>query len=217
MTSMEDLMATISSSMHVSQDGYDLKALHAHLAQTLFVPSLSLSPSQSYRPMTSRSSSSTRKPYVPLGQPPSSQALPSQDVAPIDEVTVSVFEAHPSPSTNGFESDAFAPLWRNPHEESDPWGFTKRSSPTFASTPTQQQLYHPPAEDEEMTDEDVVSEAMDEDGEQYEVENDCGMEEREKDSPRQGWNPSYNYHYDQQEDEEYQVNSYGWDQNRWTG
>ncbi|RSH81578.1 hypothetical protein EHS25_006200 [Saitozyma podzolica] len=65
MATMDDLIATISGGMHVSQEGYDLKALQEYLAQTIVLPNLppGMSPSTSYRPVPpSRAPSMTRKP-----------------------------------------------------------------------------------------------------------------------------------------------------------
>lgn len=41
MTSMEDLIATISGGMHVSQDGYDLKALQVSISHICLISNTS--------------------------------------------------------------------------------------------------------------------------------------------------------------------------------
>nr|XP_031857535.1 uncharacterized protein CI109_007042 [Kwoniella shandongensis]KAA5524607.1 hypothetical protein CI109_007042 [Kwoniella shandongensis] len=79
---MDDLIASLSGSMHVSQEGYDLKMLQEYLSQHMALPTLPLSPNTTYRPIPgSRSASSTRKPvslpssYFP--EAPISQPYPS--------------------------------------------------------------------------------------------------------------------------------------------
>ncbi|KAK8864264.1 hypothetical protein IAR55_001510 [Kwoniella newhampshirensis] len=79
---MDDLIASLSGSMHVSQEGYDLKMLQEYLSQHMALPTLPLSPNTTYRPIPgSRSVSSTRKPIsLPssyYAEAPISQPYPS--------------------------------------------------------------------------------------------------------------------------------------------
>ncbi|WVW83736.1 hypothetical protein I302_105757 [Kwoniella bestiolae CBS 10118] len=78
---MDDLIASLGGSMHVSPD---LKALQDYLAQNMVRPSMPLSPNVSFRPIPpSRSTSSTRKP----------NSLPSSYTYPESNM----LQAYPSP------------------------------------------------------------------------------------------------------------------------
>ncbi|WVF71607.1 hypothetical protein IAT40_006415 [Kwoniella sp. CBS 6097] len=105
---MDDLIASLGGSMHVSQEGYDLKALQEYLAQTMVRPSLPLSPNPAFRPIPpSRSASSTRKP----SSLPSSYTYPDGGM----NMNMSLNQAYPypSPMSSTFSSYAEEPQLLN--------------------------------------------------------------------------------------------------------
>lgn len=152
MASMEDLVATVSGSMHVSQERYDLQNFRDYLAQNMVVPSQMSQPG--FLP-PSRSTSTTRK-TMAMPQPvttPNHQPYPSPvphnsytdygAVRPggsLQRQTSYGFgrpveldgmdEAGPSSpmSYDAFASDAFAPLKRPHDEAADPWARMKQAS-----------------------------------------------------------------------------------------
>ncbi|WVQ99285.1 hypothetical protein IAU59_006417 [Kwoniella sp. CBS 9459] len=97
---MDDLIASLGGSMHVSQEGYDLKALQEYLAQTMVRPSLPLSPNPAFRPIPpSRSVSSTRKP----------SSLPGSYTYPDGSMNLNQAYPYPSPISSTFSSYAEEP------------------------------------------------------------------------------------------------------------
>ncbi|OCF36727.1 hypothetical protein I317_02971 [Kwoniella heveanensis CBS 569] len=101
---MDDLIASLGGSMHVSQEGYDLKALQEYLAQTMVRPSLPLSPNPAFRPIPpSRSASSTRKP----------SSLPSSYTFPDGGMNMNQAYPYPSPISTAFSSYADEPQLLN--------------------------------------------------------------------------------------------------------
>ncbi|TYJ52103.1 hypothetical protein B9479_007311 [Cryptococcus floricola] len=79
---MDDLVASLSGNMHVSQEGYDLKALQEYLSQNLPLPMAPPTGGLGYPQPTSRSTSLTRKPsslpsYTYPSPTPNALPLPS--------------------------------------------------------------------------------------------------------------------------------------------
>ncbi|ODN79917.1 hypothetical protein L202_03806 [Cryptococcus amylolentus CBS 6039] len=84
---MDDLVASLSGNMHVSQEGYDLKALQEYLSQNLPLPMAPPSGGLGYPQTTSRSTSLTRKPsslpsYTYPSPTPNALPLPSPYAQP---------------------------------------------------------------------------------------------------------------------------------------
>ncbi|WVR07185.1 hypothetical protein IAU60_004226 [Kwoniella sp. DSM 27419] len=167
---MEDLIASLGGSMHVSQEGYDLKALQDFLARTISRPALPLaSPNAPFRPIPpSRSTSVTRKPSSgPTSYSyPESSGVPQPYPSPMMQSSFSsiaedgqmlITAATPlqrpggplrrsssygfgcaangpsSPATtySSFDTDAFAPLYQEQVQSSDPWA-RMRGQPSSA-------------------------------------------------------------------------------------
>ncbi|XAO23674.1 hypothetical protein I312_102454 [Cryptococcus bacillisporus CA1280] len=146
---MDDLIASLSANMHVSQEGYDLKALHEFLAQSLPLPFPSptayaypvapLPPSLSRKPSSlpsytypSPTPTSLPLPHPPVSyERPQSNQTPGQRPAPLRRASSFGTVPHsyapaasayqiPEPSYAAFESDAFAPAWQGAMQEAEP-------------------------------------------------------------------------------------------------
>ncbi|ORY32559.1 hypothetical protein BCR39DRAFT_522843 [Naematelia encephala] len=163
MATMEDLVASLGGNMHVSQDGYELKALHEFLSQNLAMPPITpMSPTAHFHGMpSSRSASVTRKPTsLPSTYPYTdalNQPLPTPSaysMYPAEHDDEPMFSPRPgtlrrsssygfgtpvNAGLSGFESDAFAPLAfggpsaKPPAGSSNPWA-------AFQKQPTQVQV-----------------------------------------------------------------------------
>jgi len=88
MTSMEDLIATISGGMHVSQDGYDLKALQVSISH--YLPHL-----QYILRLRVTRAVSSRSPGVPCPnhRPPRPSHVPINIISPTSAVPINIL--HP--------------------------------------------------------------------------------------------------------------------------
>ncbi|RSH82750.1 uncharacterized protein EHS24_007744 [Apiotrichum porosum] len=153
---MDDLIATLSGGMHVSQESYDLESFKASLARTLVVP---VSPSASSGTGGSLPRTRPASMHIPFtmdglyAQPPPS---PSSQCSQLSQFP---FEEAASPASSppaysyeydmdddaalnaAFAGDAFAPMWEQPAAPvaADPWGAfnAEKHAAAWGSVPTQ--------------------------------------------------------------------------------
>ncbi|WRT66218.1 uncharacterized protein IL334_003171 [Kwoniella shivajii] len=134
-STMEDLIASLGGSMHVSQEAYDLKALQEYLAQTMVRPTLPLSPNISFRPIPpSRSTSSTRKPTsLPSSYANFESNVPQPYPSPMSQASFHSFTEDPSMNVT---TPTLAQRPGGPLRRSSSYGFGCSVQVTPSSPPT---------------------------------------------------------------------------------